>query len=74
MRRSSTGAAEPSQLAFELVHEQIRHNLALVRVIGWATDWDGIIQVQEDFLRTSFERMHLLAVCWLDLFLVSRPA
>jgi hypothetical protein len=67
IRQWSEGAVEPGQLAFELLHEQIRHNLAIVRVIGRATDWDGIIQVQEDFVRTSFERMHLFTACWLDL-------
>ena len=66
VRRSSV-RAEPEQLASELLDEQLRHNLAVVRVIGRATEWDGIIQVQEDFVRTSFERMHRLTACYLDL-------
>ena len=57
MVRRSGVRTEPGQLAFELLDEQLRHNLAVVRVIGRATDWDGLLQVQEDFVRTSFERI-----------------
>ena len=66
-RRLSRGAAGLGRLALELLHEQVRHNLAILRVLGRATDWDGISQIQEDFVRTSLERMHLFTTCWLDL-------
>ena len=62
-RPSGKGAANPGQLAFELLHEQIRHGLAVEKVIGAATDREGIVPVQEDFIRTSLERMHLLTAC-----------
>jgi hypothetical protein len=67
MVRRSGVRTEPGQLAFELLDEQLRHNLAVARVMGQATEYDGIIQVQEDFVRTSFERMHKLAACCFDL-------
>ena len=65
--RSRKGAAETGQLAFELLDEQIRHNLAIATVLGQATNWDGITQVQADFVRTSLERIHLFTTYSLDL-------
>ena len=67
VRRSRKEAAEIGQLAFELLNEQIRHNLAIATVLGRATDWDGITQVQADFVRTSLERIHLFTTYSLDL-------
>ena len=67
-RRSRRGAAGLGLLAFELLHEQIRHNLAVAKVIGWSTDWYKDAQVQEDFIRTSLERVqYLFTTCYLDL-------
>lgn len=65
--RARQGAAEIGQLAIELAHEQIRHNLAIVTVIGRATNWEGITQVQADFVCTSLARIHLFTTCCLDL-------
>jgi hypothetical protein len=58
--------ADPGRLALELLDEQVRHQLAVVWVIGQAREWDGILQVQEDFVRSSFERMQRLTACCLD--------
>jgi hypothetical protein len=65
--RSNGGAACPGRLALELLDEQVRHNLAVAWVIGRATEWDGLFQVQEDFIWTSIERMQRLAACCFDL-------
>ena len=64
--RSRQEAAKIRQLAIELVHEQIKHNLAIMTVIGRSTDWDGITLVQADFVCTSLERIHLFTRCCLD--------
>ena len=72
--RSRQGAAEIGQLAIELVHEQIRHNLAIATVIGRATNWDGITQVHADFVCTSLARIHLFTTCCLDLLRPSMAA
>ena len=67
--QSRQEAAKIRQLAIELVHEQIKHNLAIVTVIGQSTNWDGITLVQADFVCTSLERIHLFTTCCLDLLL-----
>jgi hypothetical protein len=61
------GAMEPGRLALELLDEQLRHQLAVAWVIGQAREWDRLLQVQEDFIRSSFERMQRLTACCLDL-------
>jgi hypothetical protein len=66
-RRLRKGAAETGQLVFELLDEQIRHNLAIATVLGRSTNWDGITQVQADFVGTSLERIHLFTTYSLDL-------
>jgi hypothetical protein len=56
MHRSTEGATEISQAFAELVKEQARHNVAVLRALSRTVDWDGVAQVQSDFVRTSVER------------------
>ena len=55
-RRSAEGATQISQAFAELVKEQARHNVAVLQALSRAVDWDGVAQVQSDFVRTSVER------------------
>jgi len=69
VHQSRKGVAETGLIAFELFLEQIRHNLAILTVIGRSTNWDTDTQVQEDFVRTSLERVQFLfTTCYFDLF------
>ena len=56
MHRSTEGATEISQAFAELVKEQARHNVAVLQALSRTVDWDGVAQVQSDFVRTSVER------------------
>jgi hypothetical protein len=55
-RRSAEGATQISQAFAELVKEQARHNVAVLQALSRTIDWDGVAQVQSDFVRTSVER------------------
>jgi hypothetical protein len=55
-RRSAEGATEIGQAFAELVKEQARHNVAVLQALSRTVDWDGVAQVQSDFVRTSVER------------------
>ena len=55
-RRSAEGATQISQAFAELVKEQARHNVAVLQALSRTVDWDGVAQVQSDFVRTSVER------------------
>lgn len=72
--RSREGAAEIGQLAIELVHEQIRHNLAIVSVIDRATNWDGMTLVQADFIWSSLARINLFTTCCFNVLRASVAA
>ena len=72
--RLRQGAAEIGQLAVELVDEQIRHNLAIVAVIGRTTNWDGMTLVQADFVWTSMARLQLFTTCCLKVLRASVAA
>ena len=69
--RLRQGAAEIGQLAVELVDEQIRHNLAIVAVIGQTTNWDGMTLVQADFVWTSMARLQLFTTCCFNMLRAS---
>ena len=56
MHRSTEGATEISQAFAELVKEQARHNVAVLRALSRTVDWDGVAQVQSDFVHSSMER------------------
>jgi hypothetical protein len=55
-RRSTEGATEISQAFAELVKEQARHNVAVLQALSRTVDWEGVAQVQSDFVRSSVER------------------
>ena len=55
-RRAAEGTTEIGQALAELVREQARHNVAVLRALSRTVDWDGVAQVQGDFVRTSVER------------------
>jgi hypothetical protein len=55
-RRAAEGTTEIGQAFAELVREQARHNVAVLRALSRTVDWDGVAQVQTDFVRASVER------------------
>jgi hypothetical protein len=55
-RRAAEGTTKIGQAFAELVQEQARHNVAVLRALSRTVDWDGVAQVQGDFVRASVER------------------
>ena len=55
------------QLAVELIAEHVRHGRAVAILIDRDPDRDGARQIQEDFVRTSLERMNQFALCCVEL-------
>ena len=55
-RRSAEGVSELGRAFAELVQEQARHNVAVLQALSRTVDWDGVAQVQGDFVRTSAAR------------------
>ena len=66
-RQSAEGTAEIGKLWVELLDEQTRHNLQVATALGRAVNWEEIIQVQSEFMRSSFERMNQLNSRYLEL-------
>jgi hypothetical protein len=66
MRQSVKGSTELGQLFVKLLNEQMRHNLGVATALGRTVDWDGVVQVQNDFVRASFERMSQLNSRYLE--------
>jgi Phasin protein len=56
-RQSAEGTSELGRALTELVQEQTRHNLAALRELGEVVDWERLLQIQSEYLRTSLERM-----------------
>jgi hypothetical protein len=55
-RRAAEGTTEIGRAFAELAREQARHNVAVLRALSRTVDWDGVAQVQTDFVRASVER------------------
>ena len=56
-RQSAEGTAELGRALTELVQEQTRHNLATLTALGEVVDWERLLQIQSEYMRTSLERM-----------------
>ena len=65
-RRSAAGTAELGQALTELVQEQTRHNVATLRKLGEAVDWERWFQIQSEYMHTSLERMAGLSRRYLE--------
>jgi Phasin protein len=65
-RQSAEGTSELGRVLTELVQEQTRHNLATLRKLGEVVDWERLLQIQSEYLRTSLERMAGLTQRYLE--------
>lgn len=55
--RATAGTTDLNQLLVDLWNEQARHNLEAMTAFSRAVDWGKIVEVQSQFVRTSFERI-----------------
>jgi hypothetical protein len=67
IQQSVKGASELGQLAVKLFNEQMRHNLNLATALARTADLGEMIQVQNEFVRASFERMSRLNSRYLEI-------
>jgi hypothetical protein len=66
-QRTSGHPRAVGQLAVELIAEHVRHGRAVAILIDRDPERDGARQIQEDFVRTSLERMNQFALCCVEL-------
>jgi K+-sensing histidine kinase KdpD len=66
-QRTSGHPRAVGQLAVELIAEHVRHGRAVAILIDRDPERDGTRQIQEDFVRTSLERMNQFALCCVQL-------
>jgi hypothetical protein len=66
-QRASGHPRAVGQLAVELIAEHVRHGRAVAILIDRDPERDGARQIQEDFVRTSLERMNQFALCCVEL-------
>ena len=60
-RRSAEGATELSQAFSELLNEQARHNIEVFKALKGTVDWDAVVRIQGDFVRSSMEQAALFS-------------
>lgn len=56
-RQSAEAAAEIGRLWVDLLNEQMRHNLQFAATLRRTVNWDELVQLQSEFVRTSLERL-----------------
>ena len=66
-RQSAEGTAELGKLWLEMLGEQTRHNLAVATALSKAVDWEEVIRVQGEYMRSSMERMNQLNSRYLEI-------
>jgi hypothetical protein len=66
-RQSAEGTAEIAKLWVDVLNEQTRQNLQVIATLGRAVNWKEIVQVQSEFMRSSFERLSQLNGRYLEL-------
>ena len=55
-RQSAEGATELGQAFTELLNEQARHNIEVFKALKGTVDWDAVVHIQGDFVRSSMEQ------------------
>jgi competence protein ComEA len=66
-RQSAEGTAELGKLWLEMLGEQTRHNLTVAAALGKAVDWEEVVRVQGEYMRSSMERMNQLNSRYLEI-------
>ena len=54
--RAEVGMTEINQSLVELLNQQARHNVQLFQTLAQPTNWGKAAQLQNEFLRTSWQR------------------
>src|SRR3954471_5779738 len=54
--RAEAGMTEINQNLVELLNQQVRHNVQLFQALAQPANWGKAAQLQNEFLRTSFQR------------------
>ena len=54
--RAEVGMTEINQSLIELLNQQARHNVQLFQTLAQPTNWGKAAQLQNEFLRTSWQR------------------
>jgi hypothetical protein len=54
--RSAEGAAELGQVFADLVNEQTKHNVEVLRTLTQAVNWSEVAEIQNTYVRASIER------------------
>ena len=65
-RRSAEGATELSQAFSELLNEQTRHNIEVFKALKGTVDWDAVVRIQGEFVRSSMEQAALFTRRYLE--------
>ena len=55
-RRSAEGAAELGQVFADLVNEQTKHNVEVLRTLTQTVNWSEVAEIQNAYVRASIER------------------
>ncbi len=55
-RRSAEGAAELGQVFADLLNEQTKHNVGVLKALAETVSWSEVAKIQSDYVRTSIER------------------
>jgi hypothetical protein len=58
-RRSAEGSTEVGQAFSDLLNEQARHNIEVFKALKGTVDWDAVVRIQGDFMRSSMEQAAL---------------
>lgn len=66
LHQASEGTLALSKALVGIVNEQTAHNLQLVMALGRARSWGEMVQIQNDFLRASMERLAQLSTRYME--------
>jgi hypothetical protein len=58
-RQSAEGSTEVGQAFSDLLNEQARHNIEVFKALKGTVDWDAVVRIQGDFVRSSMEQAAL---------------
>jgi hypothetical protein len=65
-RRSAEGATELGQAFTELLNEQARHNIEVFKALKGTVDWDAVVRIQSEFVRSSMEQAALFTLRYFE--------
>lgn len=66
VHQASEGTLALGRTLVDLVNEQTAHNVQVVMALSRARHWGEVVQIQNDFLRASMERMAQLTTRYME--------